>query len=144
MLSKPFISVVLLYVVCLPPTATAEREQAEMPEFVSRHLMATMRNHLEALEDISRLLSERRYDKAADLVEQHLGMSSIEMHYEKHVGKYMPSGMRSLATEMHGEATRFAVSARNAEKAGGSDEMFAALADVMGRCVACHSAYRAQ
>ena len=144
MLSKALVSVVLLCVVCLPLRAAAGPEQAEMPEFVSRHLMATMRNHLEALEDIARLLAERRYEKAADLAEARLGMSSVEMHYKKYVGKYMPKGMRVLGTQMHEEATRFAESARNAETAGDPEKMFSALADVIQGCVACHSAYRAR
>jgi hypothetical protein len=91
------------------------------------------------------LLSEGSYDKAADIAEERLGMSSVEIHYEKHVGKYMPTEMRLLGTRMHEAATSFAASARRAEATGGADErLFAALANVMEGCTACHRHYRMQ
>jgi hypothetical protein len=41
-------------------STSSGREQAEMPEFASKHLLATMRGQLEAVEEITLLLSERR------------------------------------------------------------------------------------
>lgn len=137
--------VVLLCAVGLSFPAGAGREQVELPEFAAVHLKATMRDHLEALERVTRLLSEGNFDKAADIAEQRLGMSSVEIHYEKHVGKYMPREMRLLGTRMHEAATSFAASARRAETTGeAGDGLFSALADVMEGCTACHKHYRTQ
>ncbi|MGB5735136.1 MAG: hypothetical protein WBM40_11920, partial [Thiohalocapsa sp.] len=132
----------LFCLLVLPASATWGREQADLPAFASKHLLATMRDHLEALQEVTALVSKRHYEKAADLAEERLGMSSVEIHYEKHVGKYMPKGMRTLGTRMHEAASRFAETARNAAAEGESDKLFGALADVMAQCVACHDSYR--
>jgi len=138
--------VVFACTIALSFSAGAGREQVDLPEFAAKHLNATMRDHLEALERVTRLLSERKYGKAADIAEERLGMSSVEIHYEKHVGKYMPREMRLLGTRMHEAATSFAESARRAEEAtGAADErVLAALADVIEGCTSCHEHYRTQ
>lgn len=54
----------------------------------------------------------------------------------------MPEGMREIGTAMHRAASRFALTARDAEVAGGMASAFGALSEVMRQCVACHSRYR--
>ncbi|MGB5735275.1 MAG: hypothetical protein WBM40_12630, partial [Thiohalocapsa sp.] len=66
----------LVCLLVLPASATLGREQADLPAFASKHLLATMRDHLEALHGVTALLSEGNYEKAADLAEESLGMSS--------------------------------------------------------------------
>jgi hypothetical protein len=104
--------------------------------------MSTMRDHLEALEEITHLLAESKYAQAADTAEKRLGMSTVEIHYKRFVGKYMPKGMRNISKQMHKAASDFALSAREAEKDGGLNRAFAALSQVMKQCVACHDLYR--
>ncbi len=143
MMLKFLASAFLICLLVLPVSATAGREQADMPAFASKHLLSTMRGHLEALEMVTALLSERDYEKAAEVAEQHLGMSSVEIHYEKYVGKYLPKGMRTLGTRMHEAASRFSETARSVATEGGPpDRLFGALAAIMHQCVACHDSYR--
>jgi len=140
---KALISVVMFLALSIPVIANAERESAELPSHVSKQLMSNMRDHLEALEEITLLLAESKYVQAADTAEKRLGMSSVEIHYQKFVGKYMPKGMRNIGMQMHEAASSFALSAREAEKDGGLNRAFAALSQVMKQCVACHDLYRA-
>jgi cytochrome c556 len=135
-------SAILFCALVMPVTAMAGSEQVEMPEFAEKHLMKLMRGHLGALQGITQLLSQHKYEKAADLAEERLGMSSVEIHFEKYVGKYMPKDMRAHAEGMHEAATRFAADARIAAKGGELDKALASMSIVIKQCVACHSAYR--
>jgi hypothetical protein len=120
----------------------AAPRQVEVPEFVGKHLKKMMRGHLGTLQEITLRLSKHEYAKAADIAEQGLGMSSVEMHFKKHVGKYMPKDMRAQNEGMHEAATRFATDARNAAKGDELDKALTSLSNVIKRCVSCHSAYR--
>jgi len=135
-------SVFFLLALSIPVIANAERQSADLPSHVSKQLMSNMRNYLESLEQITYLLSESEYVQAADTAEKNLGMSSVEIHYKRFVGKYMPKGMRSISKQMHKAASHFALSAREAEKDGELNKALAALSLVMKQCVACHDLYR--
>ncbi len=143
MIYKTLISTILVLVLSIPVIANAERQSAELPSHVSRQLMSNMRDHLEALEEITFFLAKSNYLEAADTAEKRLGMSSVEIHYQKHVGKYMPKGMRNIGRQMHQAASDFALSAKEAEKDGGLNKALIALSQVMKQCVACHDLYRA-
>lgn len=60
-----------------------------------------MRDHLSRLAQIQEALGDGEYDKAADIAEKHLGMSSLQMHGAHEVSKYMPKGMQELGSSMH-------------------------------------------
>jgi cytochrome c556 len=134
----------LLSLLVLSPTGRAEddRQLVELPEMMREHMMHNMRDHLLALQTITRQLSEGEYAEAADTAEQRLGMSSLESHGAAHLAKFMPERMQATGTAMHRSASRFALAARNAEVDGGLEKAFGALSEVMAQCVACHSAYR--
>ncbi len=118
------------------------RIKVELPDMMREHMMSNMRDHLLALETITRNLADQQYDAAADVAESRLGMSSLETHGAKHLGKFMPKEMGEIGQNMHHAASRFALAARDAELEGGLNKAFAALSEVMQQCVACHSAYR--
>lgn len=122
--------------------AADKRQFVQLPEMMRDHMMRNMRDHLLALQTITRQLSDGEYDAAADTAEQRLGMSSMQSHGASHMAPYMPEGMRAAGTAMHQAASRFAVAARSAEVEGGQSRAFEALSEVMAQCVACHSAYR--
>ena len=144
MIYKSLISVLIFLVVSLPVTANADRQLAELPSHVSKQLMSNMRGNLDTLERITFLLSEYKYAEAADMAEKHLGMSSVEIHYQKFVGKYLPKGMRQISKQMHQAATDFALSARETKQKEDLNKAFASLSQVMKQCVACHKLYKAQ
>jgi hypothetical protein len=141
---KALISVLMFLALSIPVIANADRQSAQLPSHVSKQLMSNMRDNLETLENITHLLAESNYAEAADMAEKHLGMSSVEIHYQKFVGKYLPKGMRQISRQMHQAATDFASSAREAEKDGDLNKALAALSQVMKQCVACHELYRAK
>ncbi len=140
---KTLISVLIFLMLSISVIANAERQSAELPSHVSKQLMSNMRGNLDTLEKITHLLAESNYAEAADMAEKHLGMSSVEIHYQKFVGKYLPKGMRQISRRMHQAATDFALSAREAEKDEDLSKAFVALSQVMKQCVACHELYRA-
>jgi antitoxin component HigA of HigAB toxin-antitoxin module len=128
----------------LPQQATSEdiRQKVELPPPMREHLLANMRDHLRALETITRLLSAQRYDEAAEVAEARLGITSMQAHGAAHMAPFMPEGMRTIGTAMHRAASRFALVARDAEVSGDLGAAFGGLSLVMQQCVACHSGYR--
>ncbi len=137
-----FAFLAILFLLGVSAQAGDGRRLARLPERMKEHMMHNMRDHLSALQTITRQLADGEYDAAADTAEQRLGMSSMSRHGAAHMAPYMPKGMRAAGTAMHRAASRFAVAARNAEVEGGLSRAFGALSEVMAACVACHSAYR--
>jgi hypothetical protein len=118
------------------------RQTVKMPDMMQAHMLSNMRDHLLALEEITRNLAEGQYDKASEIAENRLGMSSLLTHGASHMGKFMPEEMSRIGTKMHRAASRFAMAAKDAELEGGLNKAFSALSEVMQQCVACHSAYK--
>jgi mono/diheme cytochrome c family protein len=101
-----------------------------------------MRDHLLALQEIDVALSQSAFDKAANIAENRLGMSSLEIHGAAHIAPYMPKGMQEIGTQMHRAASLFAIAAQTASASNDVRPALAALGTVMQHCVACHAAYR--
>lgn len=118
--------------------ADESRQYVKLPDMMQQHMMTNMRDHLKAINEILFSLSKNQMDKAADIAEQRLGMSSLGKHGAAHMGKFMPVGMRQAGTNMHKAASRFALKAEEGELI----PAYAMLAEVTSACVACHSAYR--
>jgi hypothetical protein len=118
------------------------RQAVEFPEPLRTHTLANMRDHLLAIQEIQQALADGAYDRAAELSERRLGMTSLAAHGAHDVAKLMPAGMQAIGTEMHRSASRFAVEAANAGATGNARPALAALARVTGQCVACHAGYR--
>ncbi|MES9958281.1 MAG: hypothetical protein ABW086_14630 [Sedimenticola sp.] len=125
-----------------PAQAEDKRQFVQMPEMMREHMLANMRDHLLALEEITRYLAGQQYDQAAEVAENRLGMSSLESHGASHMAQFMPREMGAIGTNMHRAASRFALAAKNAELEGGLHKAFSSLSEVMQQCVACHSGYR--
>ena len=120
------------------------REPVRFPAEMRRHMLANMRDHLLALKQIQEALAEGAYDRAGDLAERRLGMSSLEAHGAQHMAPFMPKGMQEIGTAMHRSASRFALAAQEAAVSGDVRGALGALANVTSNCVACHFAYRAE
>ena len=125
-----------------PPTTADDRQLVELPEMMRLHTIASMRDHLLALQEIDEALSQSAFDKAATIAEERLGMSSLDVHGARHIAPYMPQRMQDIGTGMHRAASRFAVEAQEASVGNDVRPALAALAHVMQQCVACHAAYR--
>lgn len=125
-----------------PAPGGDDRIAVQLPSMMREHMLSNMRDHLLALEEITRYLADEQYDDAAELAENRLGLSSLDAHGASHMGKYLPPEMGQTGMSMHRAASRFALAARNAEVEGGLNKAFSALSEVMQQCVACHAAYR--
>jgi hypothetical protein len=108
------------------------------------HMLANMRDHLLALQEIQEALAGQQYDKAADTAEQRLGMSSLELHGAHEVAGFMPGAMQAIGAGMHQAASRLAIAARDAAATGEMRPVLEAMAKVTAQCVACHAGYRVQ
>lgn len=124
--------------------ATDARSLVELPEPMRRHMLANMRDHLLALQQIQEALANDEFDEAAQIAEHRLGMSSLALHGAHEVAPYMPERMRQLGAGMHRAASRFAVTASDASVTGDLGAALAALARVTAQCVACHDDFRVQ
>jgi hypothetical protein len=134
-------SAVLMLLLAASPLATAvddERQLVELPEMMQQHMLANMRDHLLALNEILVNMGNAELDKAAEIAEQRLGMSSLDSHGAEHMATFMPQGMRQAGTEMHKAASRFALKAQEGELL----PAYKMLSEVTSSCVACHAGYR--
>ena len=118
------------------------RQAVKFPKTLREHTLANMRDHLLALQEIQEALARQEYDKAGDIAEARIGMSSLALHGAHDVAKYMPKGMQDAGTAMHRNASRFAVAAKDAAATGDVRPALAALAATTAQCVACHAGYR--
>lgn len=124
--------------------AVDDRELVRFPDAMKAHTLANMRDHLLALQEIQGALAASDFDRAADVAEQRLGMSSLGLHGAHDAARFMPKGMQDAGTSMHRNASKFSVSARDTAVTGDFRPALAALAEVTGACVSCHAAYRLQ
>jgi hypothetical protein len=122
--------------------AADTREWVPMPQPLADHMLANMRDHLAALQEIQDHLGQGHPDVAARIAEKRLGMSSLGLHGAHEVARYMPPGMQDAGFAMHKAASRLAIAATDAAVTGEMAPVFSALAAVTGACVGCHAGYR--
>ena len=120
------------------------RQLVKYPSALRIHTLTNMRDHLQTIGDIQAALAAGSFDKASDLAEERLGMSSLEMHGAHEVAKFMPKGMQDAGTAMHHTASRLALVARDASVTGDLKSVLVALNKLNQTCVACHAQYRLQ
>jgi hypothetical protein len=125
-----------------PVAVQDTRELVHFPPHLLEHEMANMRDHLMTLSRIQEYLSKREFDKAGELAEKRLGMSSFGLHGAHEVAPYMPKGMQDAGTAMHHAASRFAIATQRAAVDNDVAAALGALNEVTQACVACHAAYR--
>jgi hypothetical protein len=123
----------------LPPDT---RELVRFPTPLRDHTLASMRDHLLTLQRIQEALASGKFDVAAQLAEQRLGLSSFGLHQAHEVAKFMPKGMQEAGNAMHRAASRFAVAAQTAGATGEVKPALEALSQVTMACVSCHAGYR--
>lgn len=123
--------------------ASDARELVNMPAPMVQHLLGNMRDHLLAITQIQQALGEGDYDRAADIAERRLGMSSLDLHGAAHMAAFMPKPMQDIGTQMHKAASRFARVAQESSVDGNALRAVGALSEVTQHCVSCHASYRA-
>ncbi len=140
----------LLIAVSIIPVQSARaaedsRQLVKLPPMMQKHMLANMRDHLVAIEQMLALLAQGKTDELAEIAEKRLGMSSMSSHGAAHMAPFMPEAMAAIGTRMHKAASRFVIVARDAELEPGIDaqrKVYKALQAITENCNACHLAYR--
>ena len=118
--------------------ADDSRQLVLLPKMMQEHMLSNMRDHMQAISDILKNMGDGELEKAADIAEKRLGMSSLESHGASHMAILMPEGMQQAGTSMHKAASRFSLKAQEGEILAA----YKMLADVTSACVSCHALYR--
>ena len=141
---KKFEILVLAAAMCGPPVLADDdvRQMVKMPAPMIQHMLANMRDHLLAVNEIQRALGAGQYQQAAEIAEQRIGVSSLDTHGASHMAPYMPKPMQDIGTRMHKAASQFALIAQETGADGNVARAVDALAKITEQCVACHAAYR--
>lgn len=129
---------IVLFIFSTFLVAEDKRTYVKLPEMMQNHMMANMRDHLKALNEILISLENEEYDKAAQIAEERLGMTSLESHGASHMAQFMPKKMAEIGTSMHKAASRFALKAEEENAL----EAYKGLSKITTACVACHSSYK--
>ncbi len=114
------------------------RTPVKLPGPMRQHLLANMRDHLAAIDQILRCLADDDPDRAAGIAETRLGVSSLARHGAHRLAPFLPAGMRRAGMRMHRAASHFALTAQEGDAAAS----YRALGGITAACVACHAAYR--
>jgi hypothetical protein len=121
------------------------REFVRFPEPMQEHMLGNMRDHLVTLNEIVGNVADGKFDQAAKLAEQRLGMSSLGLHGAAHMAPFMPQPMQDIGTSMHRAASRLAIVLQDTSVSPTLDTMRdvnRALHEVTTTCTACHAGYR--
>jgi cytochrome c556 len=119
------------------------RELVEFPDHMRQHMLANMRDHLAALANIQRAMGSGDFQRAADIAERSIGVSSLASHGASHMASFMPKPMQEIGAKMHQAASQFALVAQETGADGNVGRAMGSLSLVTEQCVACHAAYRA-
>jgi hypothetical protein len=121
------------------------RELVRLPMPMQEHMLADMRDHLITLNAIVGDVADGKFDEAAKLAEDRLGMSSLGLHGAAHMAPFMPQPMQDMGTTMHHASSRLAIVLQNTSVTPSLETMrdvSRALNEVMTACTSCHSQYR--
>jgi cytochrome c556 len=139
------IAAVLLTAVSGASQAQDSRVFVRFPEPMQEHMLGNMRDHLVTLNEIIGDVADGKYDAAARLAEQRLGMSSLGLHGAAHMAPLMPQPMQDIGTGMHRAASRLAIVLQDTSVSPTFETMRdvnRALHEVTTACTACHAGYR--
>ena len=146
---KTIVKTICLTLLLISPLLTSishaaddNRKLIEFPDMMKNHMLANMRDHLVSLTEIQQYIATAEYEKASDVAEKRLGLSSLDDHGAAHMAQMMPKEMQEIGTGMHKAASKFALSIEDAGASGDIKPALADLATLMQQCVSCHSAYR--
>jgi hypothetical protein len=130
---------------CIPVAAqeaSEPRQYVDLPDAMRAHMLRNMRDHLLVISEIQEALSAGAFDRAAEVAEQRIGMSSLAAHGASHMAPHLPEPMRQIGVQMHRAASQFAIVAQEASVDGDLARALGALNRITQQCVACHAAFR--
>jgi len=143
----PYRTIAAILLVGLAGAGQAQdaRELVRLPQPMQEHMLGNMRDHLVTLNEIIGHVADGKFDQAAKLAEQGLGMSSLGLHGAAHMAQFMPQPMQDIGTSMHRAASRLAIVLQDTSVSPTLDTMRdvnRALHEVTTTCTACHASYK--
>ena len=143
----PYRTIAAILLVGLAGAGQAQdaRELVRLPQPMQEHMLGNMRDHLVTLNEIIGHVADGKFDQAAKLAEQRLGMSSLGLHGAAHMAQFMPQPMQDIGTSMHRAASRLAIVLQDTSVSPTFDTMRdvnRALHEVTTTCTACHASYK--
>ncbi|WP_417557174.1 hypothetical protein [Mesoflavibacter zeaxanthinifaciens] len=99
------------------------------------HQLSNMRSHLEAVQQITLLLSQEKYDEASTLAYEKLG-STTEMRLM--CASFGDKGFETMGIEFHKSADVMSEVFKEKNK----DRALQALSNTLNYCVSCHAIYK--
>ena len=120
------------------PAAADNRTLVEFPGMMRDHMLANMRDHLAAINEILGPLGRDEHEQAADVPESRHGFSALEAHGAAHMAQFIPEAMREAGTAMHRAASQFARTAQEGEVL----PAYRKLTEVTASCVTCHASFK--
>jgi len=139
------VGVVTVLLLVITETVVADddpRQWVQLPPMMRQHMLGNMRDHLQALSEIQLELSKGNFEKAGEIAENRIGLSSLASHGASHMAPFMPKQMQEFGTQMHQAASRFAITAQESAVDGDAKRAIAGLSDITRQCIACHAAFR--
>ena len=121
------------------------RTLIELPPDIEAKMLANMRDHIRALDDIIHAVEVGDYEKAESISESRIGWSSLIRQGDQEVADYWPEPMQAMADQMYDAGSNFVIVAQNAsveDSKEGYRKVIAALGQMTSACRNCHEAYR--
>ena len=122
-------------VVMKPVAIDDGRVSLHLNAMQKNHQLSNMRNHLEAVQEITLLLSQEEYDKASEIAYTKLG-STTEM--KMMCASFGDEGFESLGLEFHKSADIMSEVFKQKNK----NTALAALSNTLNYCTQCHKTYK--
>ncbi len=141
----PLIALTLVFSDFGSAKAQDSREMVKLPQMMQEHMLANMRDHLVTLDTIIANVAQSKFEDAAKVAEQRLGMSSLTAHDAAHMARCMPKPMQDMGTAMHHAASRLVIVLQDASVTPtlqSMQQVDSAIHEVTSACTSCHSAYR--
>jgi len=121
------------------------RTLVKLPPDIEKKMLANMRDHIGALDDIIQDVKTGEYDKAQEVAESRLGWSSLVRRGDQEVADHWPKTMQLMADQMYRSATDFVLVAQRASVEDSKEsyqKILSALGDITATCRGCHDVYR--
>lgn len=121
------------------------RTMIKLPSDIEKKMLANMRDHIVALDDIIHAIQAGEYEKAEVVAESRLGWSSLVRRGDQEVANNWPKPMQKMADQMYRSASNFVHVSQNAsaeDSKENSQKVLSALGKVTAACRGCHEAYR--
>jgi hypothetical protein len=139
------LSAILLLTAPCRGEAQHVRELVQLRPPMQEHMLTNMRDHLATLNEVIGDVANDKFEEAAKVTEQRLGMSSLSLHGAAHLAPFLPQPMQDIGTSMHHAASRLVIVLQDASVTPTADAFRAinkALHEVTTACETCHTQYR--